>query len=232
MPTPANCPGGTGYVPDAARQLVAGGASVQLVDLGISGAVIGPDIESLGNAYGAGIPGNLLQNELPLFPADSTLVTILTGPNDALAIANAAAQGAGGSDPSAFISAQIQAFGRDYSALLSGIRSKAPSARVVVANVPNLAALPFAAPLPAAQRGLLRQVSVGLSTQVINPLSSSGIRVVDLLCDNRSYVAANYSPDGYHPNDAGYSVLATVMATAGTSSSYPAPQSTCPQMGS
>ena len=47
------CPGGTGYVPDLAKFLAGSGAAVTLNDLGISGAVLGPDVLTTVNMYGA-----------------------------------------------------------------------------------------------------------------------------------------------------------------------------------
>ena len=51
--------------------------------------------------------------------------------------------GAGGADQAGFVDAQVRAFGADYSTLMAGIRGRAPSARIIVLNLPNLAALPY-----------------------------------------------------------------------------------------
>jgi lysophospholipase L1-like esterase len=50
------------------------------------------------------------------------------------------------------------------------------------------------------------------------------------MCDGRSYVGSNYSSDGLHPNDAGYAFISGEVVKAITSSSYPAPQSSCSSM--
>ena len=50
-----------------------------------------------------------------------------------------------------------------------------------------------------------------------------------LMCDARLYQPSIYSSDGFHPNDAGYAILAGEVVQAATSSSYPAPQGSCAQ---
>jgi hypothetical protein len=69
-----------------------------------------------------------------------------------------------------------------------------------------------------------------MTTTVVNPLTSQGVIVVDLMCDARIYQPSNYSADGFHPNDAGYAVIAGEVVRAETSSSYPAPQASCSAM--
>jgi lysophospholipase L1-like esterase len=69
-----------------------------------------------------------------------------------------------------------------------------------------------------------------MTKTVVNPLLSSNIVVVDLMCDSRSYIQSNYSSDGLHPNDAGYAYIASEVVKAITSASYPAPQSSCSAM--
>ena len=54
------CPTGTGYVQTIARQLETGGKSVVLMNLGLPGAVLGPDTQALGVSIGQDIFGNFL----------------------------------------------------------------------------------------------------------------------------------------------------------------------------
>jgi lysophospholipase L1-like esterase len=72
-------------------------------------------------------------------------------------------------------------------------------------------------------------LSVGITTTVLNPNTSSGALVIDLMCDPRSYQASTYSSDGMHPNDTGYAWMAAEVVAAATTS-YRAPPSSCPQM--
>ncbi|GAC1300910.1 MAG: hypothetical protein NVSMB19_08270 [Vulcanimicrobiaceae bacterium] len=244
------CPGGTGYVPLLAAQLAKTPANVTLLDLGISSAVIGPDIAAVGNQYGSGssgapckprtgtdvIPGDFITNELPKLKGNETLVTIFAGGNDTIAIVNAAACMKAGGSPDvqiqAFIKTEISAFGSDLTQLLSGIRAKAPAAAIVVANLPNFAGVPFAQkPSVAPAKPLLQAVSVGIDTNVYQVAATTfGIPTVDLLCDPRSYDPNNFFTDGFHPNDAGYATLAGAFFAQIVAATPALPKTSCPQM--
>ncbi len=228
----AQCPTGTNYVADIVRQLQAAGhPSVTLMNLGIPGAVIGADIQAIGTSIGrSDIPGNFIQGEVPFVPPESTVVTIFAGGNDVRVIVDAINAGKGGSDPSGYADTQIRAFAADYQALVSGIRSRASNARIVVANLPNFAGLPYTAGYSATAKQLVQKISVGFTTQAINVLVSQSIPVVDLMCDARSYQPGTYSSDGFHPNDSGYAFMASEFVKAITSAAYPAPQASCGQM--
>lgn len=226
----AACPDGTGYVPDIARQLQAAGASVKLMNLGIPAAVIGPDIQAIAVSIGREPPANFLDQEMPFVPRDATVVTIFAGANDANAIAEAVNRGLGGNDTAAYVESQIKAFAADYLALVRGIRSRAPNAWIVVANLPNLAGLPYTSGYSPSGRQLMQKIAVGFTTQGINTLVSQSVPVVDLMCDARSYEASNYSSDGFHPNDAGYAYIASLLLQAIRTGTYPAPRASCGQM--
>ncbi len=224
------CPNGTGYVPTIARQLQAGGATVTLMNLGIPAAVIGPGFQAIAKANGRDVPGNFLEQEMPFVPKDSTVVTVFAGGNDVNTIADAVNRGAGGTNPNAYVDAEIQAFAADYLSLVKGIKSRAPNAWIVVANLPNLAGLPYASGYSAAAKQLMQRLSVGFTTQGINTLVSQSVPVVDLMCDARSYDPAIYSADGFHPNDAGYAYIASAFLEAIRTNSYRAPSGSCAQM--
>ncbi len=226
----APCPNGTGYVPDIVRQLKADGASVTLMNLGIPAAVIGRDIQVLAISLGRVVPGNFIDQEMPFVPRDSTLVTIFAGGNDVNTIADAVNHGAGGSDPGGYIDTQIRAFASDYQKLVSGTRSRAPNAWIVVANLPNFAGLPYTSGYSATARQVMQKISVGFTTQAINPLASPSLPVVDLMCDSRSYQPGTYSSDGFHPNDTGYAYIAGKFLEAIKTAAYPAPQASCAAM--
>jgi acyl-CoA thioesterase I len=210
MPSPPSCPGGNGYVPVLAQLLTSRNVQVTLFDLGISGAVIGPDIRT-DTAACFGAPGDFITNELPLVNANSNVVTIFAGGNDTNAIV-ACAVGIvmGGGDPTAFINAEIGKFGADYATLVAGIKAASPpGVTIVVSNLPNFALIPVGTTQPAAVRGLLAEVSLALDQTIINPSAGVSVSaVVDALCDPRSYVGANFSADGFHPSAAGYQLFA------------------------
>jgi lysophospholipase L1-like esterase len=223
------CPGGMGYVPVIVRQLQDMGSTVTLSNLGIPAAVISPGFQALGRQYGRDVPINIIDQEVPFVPRNSTVVTIFAGGNDIHTVAEAIDRGAGGADPLAFTDQQIKAFGNDFATLLKGIRDRAPQARIVVANLPNFAGIPMHAGRSLEEKQLLQKISVGFSTQVINPLAGQGVAVVDLLCDGRFTSGSYFSSDGFHPNDAGYATMAAEMMRAITSS-IPAPQASCGAM--
>jgi lysophospholipase L1-like esterase len=132
--------------------------------------------------------------------------------------------------PNAFIDAQVRAFAADYATLLAGIRARAGSPRIVILNVPNAAGMPFMAGASLADRQAAQRAAVGMTKTAVNPLVSSSIKVVDMMCDGRSYVPSNYFSDGLHPNDAGYAFMSSEVVKAITGASYPAPQSSCAGM--
>jgi lysophospholipase L1-like esterase len=223
------CPNGTGYVAVIARQLRAT-RQVALTNLAIPAGVTSVRIQEIGRWAQREILGNFIERSMPFVPQTTTLLTIFAGGNDVNAIASAIERGMGGPDPRGFIAEQIRLFGTDYDTLIRGVRQRAPSARIVVANLPNFAALPFTSSYSQVRKQVVQALSVGFSASVINNLTSQGVAVVDLLCEDRSYQAGNYSRDGYHPNDAGYAMLASLMLDAINSASYPAPRSSCAQM--
>jgi lysophospholipase L1-like esterase len=225
----ADCPNGMGYVQVAARQLRANGFTVNLTNLGIGTATVGRDFQDLGNQNGHTVLANFVEGEAPFANTKTTLFTIFGGGNDVNVVTGAMGRGAGANDQIGYINAQVKAFGADYAALLKVLRAKAPAARIVVMNLPNMGAMPFLAGASAQQRQAAQLLSVGMTTMVINPLTVEGVTVIDLMCDPRAYQAATYSSDGFHPSDTGYAWMAAEVVSAATTN-YKAPQSACAQM--
>jgi lysophospholipase L1-like esterase len=226
----ADCPNGMGYVPVTARLLTTRGFTVKVTNLGIPTSVIGRDFAQLGAQYGRTIAGTFIEQEVPLLPRDTTIVTIFAGGNEVNTITAALGGGAGGADPFGFIDNQVKAFGADYATLIDAVRARASQTRIVILNLPNLSGLPFLAGASLAQKQAAQRAAVGMTRTVVNPLASDTIAIVDLMCDSRSYQASIYSSDGFHPNDAGHAFLASEIVRAITSSSYPKPQSSCTAM--
>jgi lysophospholipase L1-like esterase len=224
------CPNGMGYVPVTVRALTALGFTVNNLNLGIPTTVIGGDFATLGAKYGRIIVGNMIDNEMQFVQTNATVVTIFAGVNEINTITSALGGGEGGSDPNGYIDNQVKAFGTDYATLIAGIRARAGNPRFVILNVPNVAGLPFLASASLAQRQAAQRAAVGMTKTVVNALASSSITVVDLMCDARSYVSSNYAGDGLHPNDAGYAFISSEVVKAITTSTYPAPQSSCTGM--
>ena len=100
---------------------------------------------------------------------------------------------------------------------------------LVIANLPNFAGLPFTQGYSLQRKQVMQRISVGFSREAVNVLTVQNVSVVDLLCDPRSYDPANYSSDGFHPNDRGYAFIADAFLAAIRASSITEPQPTCPQ---
>jgi lysophospholipase L1-like esterase len=226
----ADCRNGTGYVQTVVRRLRESGREVTILNLGIPGAVLGPDIEGLARQLGRGSIGNFLERALPFVSRSSTLVTVFAGGNDANVVGSAIDAGLGGADPVGFGENYARGFGRDMRALVNGIRERAPDARIVVLNLPNLAGLPYVAARPVPQKQIFQALAVRFSAEINGVHGLASAVVVDLMCDPRSYVGGNYSGDGFHPNDSGYAFMADLVYAAATTGSSPTPRSSCPQM--
>lgn len=223
------CPDGKGYVQLLAKRLKTDGKNVTLLNLGLPGGVLGPEIQAIGNALGIGVLTNFLDNEVPFIASDATLVTVFAGSNDVNTVASALQAGYGGTDNAAYRQARRQGFGRDLRALMAGVKNRAPSARVVVLNLPNLAGLPYAAGYSLTQKRALQEIAVAFSAEV-NALSSEGAIVVDVMCDAAFYQPGSYSSDGFHPNDAGYARMADVVYGPASTGQGTAPRASCSQM--
>jgi lysophospholipase L1-like esterase len=225
----ADCPDGLGYVQATVRRLRAGGRTVDIMNLSIPGATLSREFEDLGNSLGRGIPGNFLEREMPFVPRGATVVTVFAGGNDANTVGSAVRAGLGGNDPRSYIDARVRSFGNDLSALVTGVRARAPQSRIVLLNLPNLAGLPYVATYPVVERSVLQRIAVGFSAQA-NALASANVLVIDLMCDPRSYVPGNYYSDGFHPNDAGYAYITELVYAATSTGAAAAPRASCAQM--
>ena len=223
-----SCDNGTGYVPLLAQRL-RGPREVRLTNLGIPGSVLSPAIERIAREHGRDVPANFVDREMPFVPSDSTLVTIFGGGNDVNALGDAIQRGAAGStDPKTYIETQVRAFGTDYDRLVRATRSRAPEAFIIILNVPNMAALPYAAGYTQLQRQGLQAISVGFSREASRQ-AGAGVVVLDLMCDPQTYDRSRYASDGFHPNDAGHAYLADRLLAI-VNGATPAVASSCPQM--
>jgi lysophospholipase L1-like esterase len=220
------CENGTGYVPTLVRQLRTS-REVTAVNFGIPASVLSPAIEAIARQHNREVMGNFVERQMPFVPRNSTLVTIFGGGNDANVVGDAIEKGAAGSNVQGYIDTQARAFGADFDRLVRGVRDRAPEAFIIVLNVPNLAALPYAARYPTQHRQVLQAIAVAFSREA-NRQAGPGVMVMDMMCDPAVYSQANISRDGFHPNDAGYAHMASRLAaivdgapsTAAASCSY------------
>jgi lysophospholipase L1-like esterase len=225
----SDCPNGSGYVQRITREIRGSGRTVNLLNLGIPGSVVGPEIEDLARQLGRGTIGNFVQRELPFVPATTTFVTIFGGANDVNVVVSAIQAGMGGGNPQGWGEQFAVGFGRDLTTIVSGIRDKAPGARILLYNPPNGAAIPSTAGRTPAEKRILEAISVRFAAEA-NALAARGVTVLDLMCDPRSYIASNYSDDGFHPSDAGYAFMAELALNAFNSGGGAAPRADCPGM--
>jgi lysophospholipase L1-like esterase len=226
----ADCPNGKGYVFVAAQMLRTQGFTVNVSNLGIPTATISRAFQELGLRHNHTVVSNIIDNELPFVPGNATMISVFTGANDVNVITAALGGGAGGTNPAGYIDQQVQNFAGDYTTLVNGLRSRAPSARLILLNVPNLGAMPFLASATLAQRQAAQRAAVGMTKNAVNPLVSQGARVIDVMCAAPLYLASSLASDGLHPNDAGYALLANEVVRAIKDGAYPSPQASCPQM--
>jgi lysophospholipase L1-like esterase len=221
------CDNGTGYVQVLARSLRTG-RDVTVRNLGLPGAFLSAAVEQISREQGHTSTGNFIDREMPFVPGETTLVTVFGGSNDVNAVTEAAERGAGGSDVKSYLDAQIRAFGGDYDRLVSGVRGRAPNAFIIVMNVPNAAALPYARGYAEVRRRAMQHLSVGFAREA-NRQAGQGIVVFDLMCDAQAYDSSRFSSDGFHPNDAGYAYLADRLRAIVTGASS-SPAGSCSQM--
>lgn len=222
----AECPNGTGYVQILHRRLAASGQVTHL-NLSIPGAVMSRAVEDLANSIGRTVPGNFVERESPYVQTAATHVTVFAGGNDVNTI-SIGARAKGGSDPNGFADAQIRQWGTDLEDLIARIRARSANTRIVALNLPNLAASPYVSSNTVDEKRLLQRVAVGL-TDRINALRSKNVLVVDLMCEPRLLLASNYASDGFHPNDAGYAIIADLVAPSFLNGTASTPNPTCPQ---
>ena len=224
------CPDGRGYVQILRRELINTGRTFTHRNLSVPGSVLSRVIFDLARDIGRPIEdvaGNFIERQAPFVPTDTTHITIFAGGNDTNVIAEAAAR-RGGSDVNGFIDAQVRQWGTDLNELITRIRSRAPNARIVALNLPNLAGAPYVASRPTSDKSVIQRVAVGLSDRV-NALASQGVIVVDLMCDARLYQPSSYASDGFHPGDSGYQFFAELALPGLRDGASSAPNSNCAQ---
>lgn len=229
VPFDPDCPNGTGYVYVVKRRMQSDGFEVQLANRGVPGYVLSQAFLTLSRDIGRNdILGTLIDQEAPFIPVEATHISIFAGGNDANLIAQAIRAGRGSADVRAYVDQQVQQFGTDLQQLIGALRAKAPNARIVAFNLPNLAAAPYVARLSGTERGILQRIAVGIADR-LNALTAQSVPVVDLMCDSRIYLPSSYSSDGFHPSDSGYAVMADLLYPALRNGTAPAPSPNCPQ---
>lgn len=216
----------TGWVQVLFRRLQQQNADLTVNNTGIPGQVVSQHFEDLGRRIGRTYPGNFTTNQVPFVRANTTVLTIFAGGNDANTIGQVIQAQQAGDDLRAFIDTEVRAFGDDIAALVRGVRQKAPTARIVLLNLPNLGGAPYMSRSSAVDRGIMQRIAVGMSDR-INAQVGPNVAVADLMCDARILEASSFSSDGFHPSDRGYGLMAELAYAAATNSAHPAPAADC-----
>jgi lysophospholipase L1-like esterase len=227
LPFDPDCPSGTGYVYLLKRRLQGEGREVTLRNLAVLGAVLSPAIQALSRDIGRDILSTFF-DQASVVPSSTTHVTIFAGGNDTNVIAQNVRAGRGAADIKAFVAQHVNQWGADYEELIRRIRARAPSARIVAINLPNLGAAPYVSGNTVLERSIVQHIAVAMSDRV-NALSGQNVLVVDLMCDPRVYDAGAFSSDGFHPNDRGYALMAEITYAALANGTATQPSSSCPQ---
>jgi lysophospholipase L1-like esterase len=225
-PFDRGCENGTGYAQTIRRRFQADGRSVTFDNLSVPGYVLSRAVADLALSLGRPDPGNFIERYPPFVPPTTTHITIFAGGNDANVIGSAVSAGAGGGAPGGYIDGQVRQWGNDLVDFVSRVRTRAPNARIVAYNLPNLGAAPYLAGRTVLERSIMQRIVTGLSDQV-NMLTTRSVTVVDLMCDPRAIQPSTFSADGFHPSDAGYALMADLGYAALSSGAAPAPQSVC-----
>ena len=229
VPFDPDCPSGTGYVYVIKRRFRSDGKTVMLSNRSVPGAVLSSAIMSLARDIGRNdIPSNFVDSIPPFVPTTTTHITVFAGGNDTNVIAQAVRAGRGGSDIRGFIDAAVRQWGSDYDELIRRLRARAPNARIVALNLPNLGAAPYLSGNTTEERSVVQRIAVGLSDRV-NALASQNVLVVDLLCEPRVYDSSSFYSDGFHPNDRGYAVIAELTYPRLATGTGGAPSPSCAQ---
>jgi len=133
---------------------------------------------------------DLVRRQLPeALSVAPDVVTLWTGGNDVLK---------GGS---------AEAFEVALDTMLQRLRTET-EAVVVIANLPRMEAQPFAESKSRTERQRLRERSQAFNAVIESVAARHGVPVVDLRGGTLMYDPANFSADGFHPNDAGYAAMA------------------------
>jgi lysophospholipase L1-like esterase len=183
----------------------------------------GIDYQNLG--LGGAFAFTVWDIEIPRIARNATIVTLFVGVNDEIIIAG---KGIFTSGPFS-VKATIGYWQTAIQKIIQGIREASPSARIIVANVPNLARYPAYQPKPPTGADSDLQHSLSDASyqmnQTINALAGKGITVVDLRCDPNVYRAQAFANE-VHPNDLGYAYLAERFIAAINRPTTP--RSSCP----
>jgi lysophospholipase L1-like esterase len=202
---PPFCDSGTSFVADLAHELAArNGSAISVLNLGISGGQV----------------STVIAKEIALVPKEATIITIYIGTNNIRDLADAVLSG--GNQTSLLSNLKSS-----FETMLTDVRARAPSARIVLVNLPNQRYI--AGPAAAASPHFRAYNNLSQAYDRMVNAYYPRYPVVDLACDPRSYLPQNIShaPSSPHPNTLGHAVLAQDILAILRNPSSP-PKSSCP----
>ena len=162
-----------------------------LVNLAINGAVLGPAVAALGSKTPE---ANIVEHELPRLPLNAAQIVLFAAINDIYwcCIYNHIK-----------IDDFLKAYHSDLVECLRIIKNKYPFARIIIGNSPDASRIPIGAMMLKLTRAKLAEMSRRVNEEIINPLASTGIKIVDFMNYNEVYDDSLYQ-DKLHPNIRGH----------------------------
>lgn len=197
----AFCPDGTSYATRVAKGVRDASIAGHFMDLGINGADV----------------SRILRDELPLLPADTTLITIYVGTNDSRGVTKYP------------VETVVEKFKTKYEEMLTAVHKKAPNARVVLINFPNERVLgeELMATYHTPPEALPKYEVVSQQLDSFINSHYPQYPVVDTVCMPDSYNVSMLYRLSVHPNDEGAKLLAKAVLRVIESPDPPAPPKSC-----
>lgn len=184
MPIPAAaCAKGQNFVDDLARML---------------NTIVPTTYQNLGSAGSRVVTVPLLQ--VPRMSPDTTVAVLFVGRTDELQVAQVP-------KPDGYSLAQFE---EDFLYATAAIKLRAPHARLIVATFTNRVYLPNFLPGRLGHFDPVTEPKVARANIAMNRfIAASGYEVVDLRCEPALYDPVMFAfGDEFHPNDAGYAIMA------------------------
>ena len=94
-----------------------------------------------------------------------------------------------------------------FTTILHRLRTET-GAFIVTANNPDISRTPVADGYPSFLKTLAKNDTLALNAIIAEVAAAENVPVVDLYSNPESYNPANFSSDGFHPNNAGYALMA------------------------
>jgi len=195
------CPDGKSYAALVALAMRKAGIAGRFMNLGISGATV----------------DWVIDDEMPYLPAETTLVTLYVGTNDARFVRRTGMS----------VAENVKQYESQYEKLLGMIHTRAPEARIVLVNIPNYQTINAEGNFAEKDPNDLERF--GATSQIFTKFVDGHYPhypVADTICQAYSYDMGVHFNKSAHPNEAGSALLADAVIHAITDKPA-APPSKC-----